>query len=279
VARERLTFAVLPDRTAGARPGVFESAVERLNTLDPELVVSIGDLVEGDAPTAAEAERRWDEVEAMLRSLRAPLYAVPGNHDLSNPLMRAAWRRRRGAEYHHLAAGDCLFLFVNTDDPPPSRSAESQRWRRRLQALHLSDPDAAAAEAAREMRGFDWEGPQPAFIGEAQLAYFEDLLAKSPRPRWTFVFMHRPAWQAGGNPEVARLVRALGQRPYTVFSGHLHNYRRFQLHGREHIRLGAAGGGFGHPQQEGNIDHVVRVVVERGRADIESLPLALAPAC
>src|SRR6059058_5864803 len=39
-------FAIVTDRTGGARPGVFERAVEQLNWLQPEFVVSVGDLIQ-----------------------------------------------------------------------------------------------------------------------------------------------------------------------------------------------------------------------------------------
>jgi hypothetical protein len=40
-------FAVVSDRTGGHRARVFSRAVEQLNLLQPEFVVSVGDLIEG----------------------------------------------------------------------------------------------------------------------------------------------------------------------------------------------------------------------------------------
>src|SRR6058998_2155311 len=40
-------FAIMSDRTGGARPGVFERAIDQINILQPEFVVTVGDLVEG----------------------------------------------------------------------------------------------------------------------------------------------------------------------------------------------------------------------------------------
>ena len=37
-------FAVISDRTGGHRPQVFSKAIERLNLLQPEFVVTVGDL-------------------------------------------------------------------------------------------------------------------------------------------------------------------------------------------------------------------------------------------
>jgi len=44
---DNFQFAIVADRTGGHRPGVFADAVEKLNLLKPEFVMSIGDLIEG----------------------------------------------------------------------------------------------------------------------------------------------------------------------------------------------------------------------------------------
>ena len=40
-------FAIVTDRTGTNRPGIFPKAMERLNWLQPEFVINIGDLIEG----------------------------------------------------------------------------------------------------------------------------------------------------------------------------------------------------------------------------------------
>lgn len=40
-------FAILADRTGGERPGVFPAALDKLNLLQPEFVLCVGDLIEG----------------------------------------------------------------------------------------------------------------------------------------------------------------------------------------------------------------------------------------
>src|SRR5438552_544617 len=44
---EEFQFSIVSDRTGGHRAKVFSRAVERLNLLQPEFVVSVGDLIEG----------------------------------------------------------------------------------------------------------------------------------------------------------------------------------------------------------------------------------------
>ena len=51
-------FAIVTDRTGGHRPGVFLDGVQKLNLLQPEFVMSVGDLIEGY--TEDTAKLNWD---------------------------------------------------------------------------------------------------------------------------------------------------------------------------------------------------------------------------
>lgn len=249
-----LTFAILSDRTGGERPGVFEHAVRCVNLLRPDLVIGIGDLVEGYEADVAELHRQWDEVDGLLGLLEAPFHAIPGNHDVSNDAARAVWRERRGPEWTHFVERDVLFLLLSTEDPPglPQHVVE--------QLPAIRSAMAAGEDVGHLVDGLiDWEGDQDARISDAQVAYFEDALRDVPDPRWTFVFLHRPAWQGGGDARFARIEQALGGRPYTTFAGHVHSYKRTVVDDRVRIRLGATGGVYVLPDAPGNFDHVTLV--------------------
>ena len=43
----KFTFALFSDLTGGEREGVYEVAIEQLRLLRPELIVNVGDLIEG----------------------------------------------------------------------------------------------------------------------------------------------------------------------------------------------------------------------------------------
>lgn len=53
----RFQFAIVTDRTGGHRPGIFEDGVRKLNLLQPEFVMSVGDLIEGYTEDLAELDR------------------------------------------------------------------------------------------------------------------------------------------------------------------------------------------------------------------------------
>ncbi len=81
----RFRLVILPDRLSG----VFERAIRCTNLLVPDLVISIGDMLNvtgknpGSNPGAVTGEA--NRVFRMLRTLKAPFYSVCGNHDQEWP--------------------------------------------------------------------------------------------------------------------------------------------------------------------------------------------------
>jgi hypothetical protein len=69
-------FAIVSDRTGGHRPGVFEDAVRKLNLLQPEFVMSVGDLIEGYSHEPAEVDQMWDEFQSFVADLKMPFFYV-----------------------------------------------------------------------------------------------------------------------------------------------------------------------------------------------------------
>ncbi|MDH4239288.1 MAG: metallophosphoesterase, partial [Phycisphaerae bacterium] len=98
---DNFQFAIVADRTGGSRPGVFADAVEKLNLLMPEFVLSIGDLIEGYTHDDTELNSQWDEFDSIVNKLQMPFFYVPGNHDISNAAMAGKWQQRLGSSYYH----------------------------------------------------------------------------------------------------------------------------------------------------------------------------------
>jgi len=119
-------FAIVSDRTGGARAGVFESAVEKLNLMQPEFVISVGDLIQGATQDMGNISEQWDEFEEIVDDLEAPFFHVPGNHDITNPVMHDFWRKKFGRDYYHFVYNNVLFLCLNSEDPPPGGISQKQ---------------------------------------------------------------------------------------------------------------------------------------------------------
>ena len=231
-AEEDFHFVVVSDRTGGERPGVFPSALPKVNLLEPAFVVSVGDLIEGYTEDQGQIDAEWDEFEGFIEQLEVPFFYVAGNHDMNNAVMAEAWRSRFGPSYYRFVYKNVLFLVLNSE----------------LFGM-VSEP----------------EKPVPGPWTQAeQLAFVERTLAEHPDPRWTVVIVHQPLWDYRDGPrgDWPAVEEMLGDRPYTVFAGHFHRYVKQMRHDRRYITLATTGGGSSlRGTVFGEFDHVAWVTM------------------
>ncbi len=263
----KFTFAVFSDLTGGERERIFEIAVAQLALLRPELVINVGDLIEGETEDLDEIAAQWDSFDRRARRARAPVFYVGGNHDLTGQTLQRVWDERYGRRYYHFVYKDVLFLVLDTEDAPP---AEAQAiFEARNHAIRVMDEEGREAFLATDY-GRMPERLAGNITGE-QADYFLGVLADHADVRWTFLFMHKPLWLREDLAAFAAIEDALAGRPYTVFSGHFHAYSHVERRGRDYIRL-ATTGGAQFVGEERSMDHVTLVTVDDG-ADIANLLL------
>ena len=234
-------FAIITDRTGGHRPGVFAEAVKKINLMQPEFVISVGDLIEGYSQDNGQWALEWAEFQGKVETLQMPFFYVPGNHDLSNPLMAENWKRKFGRAFYEFRYHDVLFVALNSEDP--------------------SEP----------------EGKSLRFSPEQQ-EWFAGVLKRHPDVRWTFVFMHKPPWMFADADHAKTgwnaIERALAGRKYTVFAGHVHSYARFERNGRDYIMLATTGGASKlRGKADGEFDQIVWVTMKDSEPLIANLLL------
>lgn len=271
---DHFTFAIVADLTGGYREGIFPDAVRKLNLLKPEFVISVGDLVEAYGVDAAEIERQWDKFEGMIAPLEAPFFYVAGNHDYGSDIMNAAWERRVGRSYYHFIYRDVMFLILNTEEETAEMPPEVQTLIKEYEHLKPIDPEAALVVGKKLMTMVDFENDMPGRFSETQIAWMQDTLADNPDVKHTLVFMHQPIWQGTSSPHMELLEDALGDRAYSVFAGHVHNYKRFEKHGHRLIRLGTTGGAWSkYPDDPNSFDHVTLITMTDEGPSIANLAL------
>ena len=226
-------FAIIPDRTGGMRAGIFEKAVQRTEWMQPDFVLSVGDLIDGYTEDPSVWNAQWDEFDAIVDRLTIPFYYVPGNHDTSNELLTQVWRERHGRDYYHFVHKNVLFLALNTDEVKNGG------------------------------------------IAAPQIDYFRKVLEEHQDVRWTLLFMHRPLWSYGNQAGYEEIENALGDRPYTLFSGHHHHYLYSLKNGREHFVLGTAGGGsYLRGVEFGEFDHITWVTMREEGPSVAHVELS-----
>ncbi len=170
---ENFQFLAVSDKTGGNRKGVFPDALRKARLLQPEFIISVGDLIQGYTEDVAEIGRQWNEFEGLLEGFEIPFFYVPGNHDVSNPVMAGIWLERFGRNYYHFRYRDVLFLCLDSEDGKRAHIGEKQvayfekaladnpdvRWtllfvHRPLWLQNEIDPGWLAVESAIEDRAY-----------------------------------------------------------------------------------------------------------------------------
>ena len=274
---DEFQFAMITDNSGGARPGVFSKAAEMVNLLQPEFVVSAGDMIEGYDDDEDQINAWWQEVEDDLAQLEMPFFFIPGNHDHYSEASIKVWGERFGDErgYYHFVYKDVLFLMINTEDPPKTVAA-LQHDNPELFALvaknyeimhELQNKENQTAEDGAKLLELgepieEWLGE--IHISDDQVAYFKEVLEAYPDVRWTCCFTHAPPYYSPTPTErdpgnFAKIEALLGERPYTVFSAHTHTYDYDQRNGHDYITTATSGAM--NMVRPGAMDHVVWITM------------------
>jgi predicted phosphodiesterase len=268
-ADDKFTFAVFSDLTGGERDRVFEIAVAQLNLLRPELIINVGDLIDGGTEDIGEIDAQWDSFDQRADEARAPVFYVGGNHDLSGTVLQGVWDERIGRRYYHFVYKDVLFLILDTEDNTRERTQEIFDIRQAGIKVYMNEGPAAFEETEYANLPEKSSGN----LTMEQSAYFVDAIASNPDVSWTFLFLHKAPWERAEDTNFAPIESALAERPYTVFNGHIHAYEHIQRLGRDYIRLATTGGEH-FPDLTMSIDHVTLVTVDDDGVDIANLRMS-----
>lgn len=224
VNTDNFQFAIVTDRTGGHRPGVFMEGVRKLNLLQPEFVMSVGDLIEGYTKDEEVLDAEWKEFNGFIDSLQMPFFYVPGNHDITNEVMNEKWKELFGVTYYHFVYNDILFLCLNSED--------------------------------------NWRGAGKGTIDDAQYEYIKKTLSENTDVKWTLVFLHQPLWVQEDTKRWEDVEALLAGRPHNVFAGHYHRYWKSERNNGKYIALATTGGGSRlRGTAYGEFDHVVWVTM------------------
>lgn len=280
-----LRFVVIGDRTGLARPGVFEQALRQVRLLQPDFIVSVGDLIEGYTEDRTEIERQWSEVDSAIAATGIPFIHTPGNHDIDNAPTQEAWERRRGPKHYSFTYKGALFIILNTEDTPQPMPEKMARQFYSIVAAMKADPQKTQKTLIERLaQGTSNAGEYNAdklIFGDKQIAFVRDTLKRHANVRWTFVIMHKPAWKKEFNcfGDIQTLLQG---RPHTVLAGHTHYFTHETIDGADYINMGTTGGIFNMATENGSalrlgpgtMDHVLLVNLQPEGPAIANLRLS-----
>ncbi|HEY8398833.1 MAG TPA: metallophosphoesterase, partial [Flavihumibacter sp.] len=102
-------FAILSDNAGGTVPGIFADAVAKTNLLQPQFIMSVGDLINGYSTDKELIDAQWKEFQSIVEPLQSPFFYVAGNHDISNSWMQQDWLNRLGQAHYYFVYKNVLF--------------------------------------------------------------------------------------------------------------------------------------------------------------------------
>ncbi len=248
------TFAIISDLNGGEREGVYATAVQQLNQLDPTFVLSVGDLIDGGTEDTLQLAKEWDSFDDRTAKLNMPFFHLGGNHDLTNPTMREFWKNRFGPRYYHFVYDNVLFLMMDSEDYEEKRMIEIYEAR----AIALKIIDGEIEGKYEDSEYYQMPERRIGGMSSAQPHYYAEVLKKYPNVKWTFVLMHKPLWMREDEKGLGPLEDLLADRDYTVINGHFHSFSNQIRKGRSYTILGTTGGSQ-NPQDSMAFDHVTLV--------------------
>jgi hypothetical protein len=198
-------FIVFGDRTGGPAEGikVLDQAVVDTNLLDPDLVMTVGDLINGYNQTEQWLEQA-DEFKTSMSKLRMPWFPVAGNHDIY-------WRGKNKPAGEHESNYETVF------GPLWYAVQHKKCW---FIVLYSDEGNPETGEK-------NFNNPECQRISQEQLDWLSATLKQAHDAPHVFVFLHHPRWlkQYGDDwPKVHKMLVANGN-VRAVFAGHIHHMR------------------------------------------------------
>lgn len=125
------TFAVLGDNRgddSGDQPQAFLQVLQAVDYAAPAFVLDSGDMIYGHTPDETRARDQWRRYREAISRLHAPMFHVPGNHDLWDEASARIYRELWGKTYYAFDYGNSRFIGLDTETANGHLGEEQLDW-------------------------------------------------------------------------------------------------------------------------------------------------------
>jgi hypothetical protein len=176
---------------------LLDELLRKVRKRAPNMIFLTGDMIWGDynvgVPDADGVKRDWDRLDAALGQLGVPVYRVPGNHDINDPITRDIYFARYGELPRAFTYRGSRLVLLNSSWVPEGSQAPT-----------VPRP---------YIRGKQ--------LGPQQVEFIRNELSDSHRYDHVFFFMHHLLWWHREEATWWREVHPLliGKNVRAVFGG------------------------------------------------------------
>ena len=251
-------FVIYGDRTGGEPAGLkyLRQAVEDTNLLDPDFVITVGDMIQGyNRP--AEWMEEMKEFKQIMGGLNMNWMPVAGNHDIYWDFRDLARPKFHHESNYEKTFGPLWYSFIHKQQG--------------FIVLYSDEGNSRTGE-----KGF--RSPRLQNMSDEQLEFLKQALDQLKNCNQVFVFLHHPRWLSnyeGCNwPEVHQMLAKAGNVK-AVFAGHIHHMTYQEpVDGIEYYTLATTGGHLAMDSPElGHLHHYDVVTVRENQFSVAAYPV------
>jgi hypothetical protein len=125
-----IRFAIIGDRTGEHVAGVYEQILAEAQRLRPEMMITVGDHIEGYTEDTTELKAEWRDYKALIADIKVPFHQTPGNHDRLNAVERRIFDREVGPAWYSFDYRGLHFIVLDNSvwEKSADLPAEELNW-------------------------------------------------------------------------------------------------------------------------------------------------------